>query len=104
MRLSRLLYFPELRASAYILYINQYAGITVSRSWATSLFTKENGMGIFSSAGKSPLAIIVNEANLELCFKLTQRPGQNPLLAINSPSGPLELWLDPMVAPAAILL
>ena len=66
-----------------------------------SLMISENGMGIFSSNGKSPLASKENEANLELCLRLTQRPGQNPRPAINSPSALLELWFDPMVAPAA---
>ena len=46
----------------------------------------EKGTGIFNSAGKSPLAIIVNDANFELCFKLTQSPGQKPRPAIISPS------------------
>ena len=68
-----------------------------------SLIIKENGIGIFNSKGKSPLANKEKEANLELCFKLTHKPGQKPLPAISSPSAPLELWLDPMVAPAATL-
>ena len=47
---------------------------------------------------------IVKEANLELCLRLTHNPGQKPRPAISSPSAPLELWFEPMVAPAAMLL
>ena len=39
-----------------------------------------------------------------MCFRATDKPGQNPRPACNSPSAPRELWLEPRVAPAAILL
>src|SRR5438128_2386393 len=84
--------------------MNQYPGITTSISFATSLLTRQNGIGIFSSAGKSALAKMVNVANFELCFKLTHSPGQNPRSATISPSALRLLWLLPIVAPAAILL
>ena len=73
-------------------------------SLCTSLLTSEKGRGISSSAGKSPFAIIVYDANLELCLRLTQSPGQKPRPACISPSAPRELWFEPIVAPAAILL
>src|ERR1044071_4507338 len=47
---------------------------------------------------------MLKEAKRLLCLRLTQRPGQKPRLAWISPSGLRELWLEPMVAPAAILL
>src|ERR1700759_5285795 len=75
-----------------------------SSSLLSSLLMREKGMGISSSAGYAPLASMVKEANRELCFRLTERPGQKPRPAMISPSGLRELWLEPMVAPAAILL
>ncbi len=86
--LSRAEYFPAFLANAYILYMNQYPGIIINLSLLTSLLIKENGMGIFNSAGKSPFARRVKLANFELCFKLTHSPGQKPLPACNSPSAP----------------
>ena len=53
--------------------------------------SKENGNLISNSAGKSPFANSTNEANLELCLRLTHKPGQNPLPANISPSAALEL-------------
>src|SRR5690606_5692073 len=53
---------------------------------------------------KSPFTINVYEAKRELCLRLTQRPGQKPRPATISPSAPRELWLEPTVAPAAMLL
>src|SRR5690606_4389742 len=35
---------------------------------------------------------------------LTHSPGQNPRLASTSPSAARELWFEPIVAPAAILV
>src|SRR5690606_18114969 len=46
----------------------------------------------------------VYDAKRELCLRLTQSPGQKPRPAMISPSAPRELWLDPTVAPAAMLL
>ena len=46
----------------------------------------------------------VKEANLELCFRLTHKPGQKPLAVTISPSAARLLWFDPIVTPAAILL
>src|SRR5690606_27032129 len=53
---------------------------------------------------KSPFAISVYEAKRELCLRLTHRPGQKPRPATISPSAARELWFDPTVAPAAMLL
>ena len=103
-RLSRARYFCVLRASAYILYSHQYAGIISRRSAATLLFTRANGSGTFISAGKSPFASRVNDAKRLECFTDEHSPGQNPRPATNSPSLARLLWLLPMVAPAAILL
>src|SRR3954468_19600547 len=103
-RLSRSTYFHEFLANAYILYKNQYAGIMTSSSRFASLLTSEKGKGTFNSYKKSPFARMQKDANLELCLRLTQRPGQKPRPAINSPSGLRLLWFEPMVAPAAILL
>src|SRR5690606_5119691 len=53
---------------------------------------------------KSPFAISVYEAKRELCLRLTHLPRQKPRPATISPSAARELWLEPTVAPAAILL
>src|SRR5690606_31373943 len=90
-RLSLARYLPAFLASAYMLYMSQYPGMITSRLLLTSLFTREKGMGIFSSAGKSPFARMVYDANFELCFRLTHSAGQKPRPAIISPSGPREL-------------
>src|SRR5690606_8310016 len=89
---------------AYILYKNQYAGNTIKRLVAASLLTKQKGNRIFNSCKKSPFTISVYDAKRELCLRLTHKPGQNPRPAMISPSAARELWLDPTVAPAAILL
>src|SRR5690554_6695982 len=46
----------------------------------------------------------VYEAKRELCLRLTHSPGQKPRPAMISSSPARELWLDPTVAPAAMLL
>ena len=58
-------------------YVNFGASqcITTNLSLLTSLLTNEKGMGIFNSEGKSPFAMMVKEANFELCFRLTHNPG-----------------------------
>ena len=46
----------------------------------------------------------VNEAKRQECFSVVQRPGQKPRPATISPSLARLLWLEPIVAPAAMLL
>ena len=47
---------------------------------------------------------MVWQAKTEECFSDTQSPGQKPRPATISPSAVLPLWLEPTVAPAAMLL
>ena len=87
-----------------MLYSHQYPGMIRSRSPAASLAIRLNGSGTSSSAGKSPLASSANEANRQKCLTLTHSPGQKPRPASISPSGERLLWLEPIVAQAAMLL
>src|ERR1700742_2364897 len=96
LRLSLSAYFHAFLASAYILYMNQYAGMMTSSLSLSLLLSNEKGMGISISDGYAPFATMLNEANLELCLKLTLSPGQKPRPAMISPSALRELWLDPI--------